>query len=815
MHTLLYLRMEGFLTKRAMKSGRNWKRRYFVLKNNALAYYDGKPLDEDSGLKPKGLVELTSNSVVRISPVNREFAFEVVTKPQVLCVSADSKSSLNQWKEAITDVIDSLKRNKNDRPDEERRGWLVKRAVRSGRNWKKRWFILRNSRLCYYEQPPSGPAIRPKGLLEVNDNTIVKPSVASYGSLLRGGKKNVFIIQNKDQTLHMSADSIDEMFLWISTVQKIVFRKQGITDPEALKVALWLYEKDLVKFCRCVVVIMCLNTFDKIKSIDSEQEQIIFKTVRATMAEARSFSSALKEIQTVTGPRKISQSKPVEGFSARRSILRTSIPDIAPPPPLPEEELEELMEIEHRAYTWGANSEMELGTGDITNSISTPTSVRALKNKNEPSRIFAGTGLMLAITKKDGRLFSWGSGPLGLGEEQQQSGRPYLINALRKVRIVNVSIGAMHVGVLSIDRNIYTWGHGDEGQLGHGKGCLLLHEPEMLPTIGAEHGEPIVSLSCGPDHTLVVNEDGEVLSFGLGKHGRLGLGSESNVFMPKKLETIFDTQVVRVATGSSFSMALTCDSCFWWGKMGSNAGPQVPMRLESFDERCIDEIYAGGSTAMFLVGLTSDKDEGAIIPSSVYSMGDDCLGHSTTGSSKLIPSRIDALEHHGVVMLSVGIDHAAALCDDGRLLLWGRDQYGQLGNGYKVDTNAPHGCISVAYYKYAWVSCGSKCTATICEFDPFYDDEVDLDGNLYDAGTTMAPPPPPEECIFTQESNEEEMEKIMESLAALTGVEVEEALPEGSRRIDDKWLEHTDPNTGKMYYEDESNGTVQWQKPSL
>ena len=32
-------------------------------------------------------------------------------------------------------------------------GWLVKRALKSGRNWKRRWFVMTRESLSYYPKP--------------------------------------------------------------------------------------------------------------------------------------------------------------------------------------------------------------------------------------------------------------------------------------------------------------------------------------------------------------------------------------------------------------------------------------------------------------------------------------------------------------------------------------------------------------------------------------------------------------------------------------------------------------------------------------
>jgi hypothetical protein len=55
--------MTGYMHKRAIKSGRNWKRRYFILSQDILSYYE----DEFKVLKlnPKGEIKSTRYRLLR------------------------------------------------------------------------------------------------------------------------------------------------------------------------------------------------------------------------------------------------------------------------------------------------------------------------------------------------------------------------------------------------------------------------------------------------------------------------------------------------------------------------------------------------------------------------------------------------------------------------------------------------------------------------------------------------------------------------------------------------------------------------------
>jgi hypothetical protein len=50
-------------------------------------------------------------------------------------------------------------------------GWLQKKG-RKVRNWKKRWFVLKGSRLCYYKTPSDGEKDQ-SALGEINLETCV------------------------------------------------------------------------------------------------------------------------------------------------------------------------------------------------------------------------------------------------------------------------------------------------------------------------------------------------------------------------------------------------------------------------------------------------------------------------------------------------------------------------------------------------------------------------------------------------------------------------------------------------------------------
>jgi E3 ubiquitin-protein ligase HERC2 len=62
------------------------------------------------------------------------------------------------------------------------------------------------------------------------------------------------------------------------------------------------------------------------------------------------------------------------------------------------------------------------------------------------------------------------------------------------------------------------------------------------------------SVACGEHHTVAVTENGEVYSWGRGRFGALGHESQEDLALPKKVEGL--TDIVRVDCGSDYTIAL-------------------------------------------------------------------------------------------------------------------------------------------------------------------------------------------------------------------------------------------------------------------
>ena len=67
----------------------------------------------------------------------------------------------------------------------------------------------------------------------------------------------------------------------------------------------------------------------------------------------------------------------------------------------------------------------------------------------------------------------------------------------------------------------------------------------------------VVQVATDKNHTAVLTKDGEVFTFGDGHGGRLGHGGEQNELLPRSVVTLSGKHVVHMAAGYLHTAVLT------------------------------------------------------------------------------------------------------------------------------------------------------------------------------------------------------------------------------------------------------------------
>lgn len=221
-----------------------------------------------------------------------------------------------------------------------------------------------------------------------------------------------------------------------------------------------------------------------------------------------------------------------------------------------------------RLFTWGSNKEGQLGLRDFKSRLQ-PTMIECCADpdvprmKNTKNKIFTdisvGTWHCLAITSKK-KVYAWGKnkyGQLGLGNTTNlplpTSILP-LSDPLNPKNVRCMAAGRSHSAIISEDGDVYTWGRGWDGQLGHDIFTEIELEPRIVPHM--ENRSSTV-MACGSGHTAVVTDNGSVWAWGDNKCGQLGTGDLISTATPKQLSSLEEQEVTHIACGDSHSVIVT------------------------------------------------------------------------------------------------------------------------------------------------------------------------------------------------------------------------------------------------------------------
>uniref|UniRef100_K3WAD0 BTB domain-containing protein n=1 Tax=Globisporangium ultimum (strain ATCC 200006 / CBS 805.95 / DAOM BR144) TaxID=431595 RepID=K3WAD0_GLOUD len=284
-------------------------------------------------------------------------------------------------------------------------------------------------------------------------------------------------------------------------------------------------------------------------------------------------------------------------------------------------------------------------------------------------------------------VYSWGrgeDGQLGLGDTIDQY-RPVLVDALQERRIVQIACGSGHTVVLTEEGEVYTWGRGDDGRLGHGDNGW-----KFVPRLVEElRGRAIRQVTCGSYHTAAVTVSGELYTWGGGMYGKLGHGNETGHSTPYLVESLKGLPVRQVACGSRHTVVLLENKdVYTWGDKengvsghGDTEGQQyLPCNVEELRGKSIKQISACG----FHTAALSESGD-------VYTFGEGKfgrLGHNSERNQS-VARFVDGLAGKRVKQIACGGFHTAAVTETGQVYTWGGGEHGQLGHGDKINKPAP------------------------------------------------------------------------------------------------------------------------------
>eukprot|EP00808_Paulinella_micropora_P017125 g19334.t1 len=207
-------------------------------------------------------------------------------------------------------------------------------------------------------------------------------------------------------------------------------------------------------------------------------------------------------------------------------------------------------------YTWGANHTGQTGTGSAQSAVFAPTMIASLSSASRPKgdpvvQVSVGSACCAAVTKK-GRLYTWGEnkkGQLAVGTTRPRT-LPGEVEWLEEnnMTVEQVSVGSKHMIALGKHQGnsvVLTWG----ASVLNG-----FQEDQVLPA-GVTQFENAVAVNASGTHSITINSDAKLFSFGINRFGELGNG-KPGVQALVRVRFNKTCNVAAAACGVGFTVAL-------------------------------------------------------------------------------------------------------------------------------------------------------------------------------------------------------------------------------------------------------------------
>ncbi|KAL8762900.1 MAG: hypothetical protein Q9184_001196 [Pyrenodesmia sp. 2 TL-2023] len=216
---------------------------------------------------------------------------------------------------------------------------------------------------------------------------------------------------------------------------------------------------------------------------------------------------------------------------------------------------------------------------------STPTAVTTFPEGTVIVKLSAGDSHTLALTD-EGLVYGWGTfrfmqsneGILGFKPGTFVQSTPVLLPGLKK--IVDITSGANHCLARDQKGIVYTWGSGQQNQLGF-RQLERKRYDSLNPSLLRLRGKHIRLIACGADHSFAVDGKEQVWSWGANSFGATGIydnaGEDNAVIISptivNNLKLVNDT-ITNLSGGTHHSLAATENGqCLVWGRFdGSQTG---------------------------------------------------------------------------------------------------------------------------------------------------------------------------------------------------------------------------------------------------
>ncbi len=302
---------------------------------------------------------------------------------------------------------------------------------------------------------------------------------------------------------------------------------------------------------------------------------------------------------------------------------------------------------------------------------------------------------------ENGRVRCWGlnsSGQLGynntenIGDNEDPS---FPGDVPLNAKATALSVGGTHACALLEDGTLRCWGENASGQLGYGNNEDIGDDEFPFSVNAIDIAAGILEVTTGRGHTCVRVGEGGVRCWGGNAFGQLGYSNANPLAIPLVVDVALDAMVTMLSSNGDHNCALLEGGGLrCWGRndkgqlgyghtenIGDDEDPDavgtVPLMPQGVPDGTpvIDLALGEGHSCVLYEG------------GDVLCWGDNFYGQigqgttTTIGDNETLATLFPISLGGDATGLALGKHHSCATLEGGELKCWGRNLYGQLGNG--------------------------------------------------------------------------------------------------------------------------------------
>ena len=365
------------------------------------------------------------------------------------------------------------------------------------------------------------------------------------------------------------------------------------------------------------------------------------------------------------------------------------------------------IKADNSLWAWGNNSSNEIGNGEGGKyGEKSLTHVKIMENV---VFVAAGDYHSYAI-KADGSLWGWGNNINKLID----GGEKYEAKKRTPVRIMDdvsyIASGFSHTLAIKADGSLWAWGNNACGKIGDGtvttykrngnEGVLSIDKDNDKSTPVKIMSE-VIDVAVGSDFSLALKKDGSLWAWGSNNAGQLGDGTITTYYdkFEEKIKKNNDKSkpikimdnVASIAAGGAYSLAVKTDGTLWaWGD--NSYGALGDGTITTYESRVIIDDNNKSGPVKIMDNVSS------VVAGSSYNLAIKTDGslwgwganyYGQLGDNTTETRGVPQKIMDDVVSIAAGAAHSLAVKTDGSLWAWGWNSWGQLGDGNVIQKYFP------------------------------------------------------------------------------------------------------------------------------